>query len=195
MLLSSSGFSLVSHAQNSVSIFMVKDAANHMFTIHRDKLHMNLDWCFTFCMQEANDVWHHHSDLTFQFCSYCYCFIHSCIHSLDTQLVVTASTLTLVLRFVRLLWAIVTVTRSILIPLWHFSTIIPLIYSCMLYVFVPDFQNDSCKNCNKTTQLCYIYKNAYAAGVLDLWLPKQVHSKLSLNLLPLACQSLSIALT
>jgi hypothetical protein len=93
------------------------------------------------------------------------------------------------------LGAIVAATRSILIPLWHFSTIIPLIYSCMLYLFVPDFQNDSCKNCNKTTQSCYIYKNAYVAGVLDHCLPKQVHGKLSLNLLPLVCQSLSIAFT
>ena len=40
---SSSGFSLVSLARNSVSILgRVKDAANLMFTIHRDKLHMNL---------------------------------------------------------------------------------------------------------------------------------------------------------
>jgi hypothetical protein len=107
----------------------------------------------------------------------------------------TASTLTLVLRLAWLLWAIVAVTRSILIPLRYFSTVIPLIYPWTLYLFVPDFQNDSCKNCNKTTQLCYIYESAYAAGVLDLCLPKQVHSKLSLNVLPLACQSLSIALT
>lgn len=153
MLPSCSGFSLVSLAQNCVSILgRVRDAANHMFTVH--KLHMNLDWRFTFCMQEANDVWHHHSDLTFQFCSYCCCFIQLCIHSLNSHLAVTARTLILVLRLAQLLWAIVTVTRSILIPLWHFSTIIPLIYSCTLYVFVPDFQNNSCKNCNKTTQQC-----------------------------------------
>ena len=150
-------------------------------------------------LQEANDIWHYHNDLTFQFCSYCYCFIHSYIHSLDSHLVVPASMLTLVLRLAQLLWAITAVTRSILIPLWHFSTIIPVICSFTLYLFVPDFQKDSCKNCNKTTQLCYIYiyiyESAYAAGVLDPCLPKQVHSKLSLNLLPLACQSLSIALT
>lgn len=156
-----SGFSLVSLAQNSVSIFRVKGTANHMFTINRDKSHMNLDWWFTFCMQEANNICHHYNDLTFQFCSYCYCFIHSCIHSLDSRLVVTASMLTLVLRLVQLLWAVVAVTRSILIPVQHFSMIIPLIYSCTLYLFVPDFQNDSCKNCNKTTHLCFVYMRVH----------------------------------
>jgi hypothetical protein len=84
----------------------------------------------------------------------------------------------------------VAVTRSILIPLRNFSMVTPLVCSCTLYLFVCYFQNDICKNRKKTTWLRYKYKRAYAAGVLDLWLRKQVHSKLSLNLLPL----LSVAL-
>jgi len=118
-------------------------------------------------MQEANDIWHHHSDLTFQFCSYCCCYIHSCIHSLDSHLV-SYSQFTYSGAQAQLLRAIVAVTRSTLIPLQQFSVIIPLIYSCMLYLFVPYFQNGSYKNYNKTTQLCYIFESAYADGVLDL---------------------------